>query len=603
MLWLKYAAMKTRHFILITLLLLLLSVPAMAGRNTLPFTGAAEVGYSGNFTDTIRMDFESIPDFSLTQPPWQDVDLDHHSTYGILNHSYPNDTVSKAFMCFNPASVTPPMTDSAIQPHSGAKFGACFSAIPAPNNDWLISPKIQLGVHGLFSLWVKSYTGIYSGLEEYNVLVSLTDSAPPSFTAISGSQPLRAPLTWTQKMFDLSAYKNQAIYLAVQCVSNDHFIFMVDDMEIITNTSGALKADFTADKTQINSGESVNFQDLSTGFPTTWQWTFTGGTPSTSTAQNPSGITYNSPGNYDVTLIVGNAFTTDTTTLNGYIHVGGYPSSASLDFENLANFTLDFSPWTTWDVKGGATYTMVDNITGQTIVFPHSGQAMAYICFNPAATIPPERYMKPHSGLRLGCCFSSMPLMNPNDKWLISPRLSLGTNSQLDLWVMSYDTTYGIERYNIAVSTTDNNPSSFVYLTQNYETAPATWTHRAYDLKDYNNKTVYVAIQCVSDTDFIFMLDDIHITSLAGIADDQESIRISVYPNPAREYINFSCNMPQGTKIKAQLVNVLGKSLRSMEFESSTGSVKIDIHDLSPGIYSMVIQALGHQAVQKIVIQ
>jgi len=31
--------------------------------------------------------------------------------------------------------------------------------------------------------------------------------------------------------------------------------------------------------------------------------------------------------------------------------------------------------------------------------------------------------------------------------------------------------------------------------------------------------------------------------------------------------------------------------------------VKIDIHDLSPGIYSMVIQALGHQAVQKIVIQ
>jgi hypothetical protein len=99
------------------------------------------------------------------------------------------------------------------------------------------------------------------------------------------------------------------------------------------------------------------------------------------------------------------------------------------------------------------------------------------------------------------------------------------------------------------------------------------------------------------------MLDDIHITSLAGIADDQENIRISVYPNPAREYINFSCNMPQGTKIKAQLVNVLGKSLRSMEFESNTGSVKIDIHDLSPGIYSIVIQALGHQAVQKIVIQ
>lgn len=595
--------MKNISSAIIIAFILMFSAQAMAGRNISEFIDASESERFCMLADTIKMDFESVPDFSLTQPPWQDADLDHHSTYGINDHSFPNDTVSKAFICFNPASVTPPMADSAIKPHSGAKFAACFSAIPSPNNDWLISPKVHLDSNGIFSLWVKSYTDIYNGLEEYNVLISLTDSVPSSFTSISGSQPLRAPLAWTLETFDLKAYKNKDVYLAVQCVSNDHFIFMVDDIEVITSTSGEVKAGFTSDKTQINIGEKVNFQDLSTGFPTSWQWTFTGGNPTNSTARNPQGITYNNPGNYDVTLLVKNASSTDSHTLAGYVRVGGYPSSASLDFENLADFTLDFAPWTTLDTKGGDTYTMVDNITGQPIVFPHSGLPMAYICFNPASTTPAERYMKPHSGRRLGCCFSTMPPLDPNDKWLISPRLSLGINSQLSMWVMSYNISYGLERYNVAVSTTDNNPLSFVPLAQNYETAPGAWTQRIYDLKDYNNRTVYVAIQCVSDTAFIFMIDDISITSLAGIDDKRDGIRVSVYPNPAHEKFNILCDLPAGTKINARLVDILGNILRSVQYDNGKEPLKVDIQDLSPGIYSVIIQSPGAQAVQKIIIQ
>ncbi|MCX6283914.1 MAG: choice-of-anchor J domain-containing protein, partial [Bacteroidetes bacterium] len=360
--------MKIRPVILVLMLVVLLSAPAMAGTNNF-----------SSSSDTIRLNFETITDFSLSLLPWQCVDLDHHSTYGILNHTFPNDTVAKAFMCFNPSAVNPAMTDQGIQPHSGSKFGACFSATPPKNNDWLISPKVHLGNLAKFDFWVKSYTDTY-GLEEYKVLISNTDSATSSFTSISGSQPLTAPITWTLKQFDLSSFANQDVYLAIQCVSNDHFIFMVDDIEIVLNSSGDLKADFSADQTHPAVGETVNFQDVSTGFPTTWQWTFIGGSPSSSSVQNPGGITYSNPGNYDVTLTVGNGTSTDTKTITGYIHVGGYPSSASLTFEGLSDFTLDFSPWTTLDVQGGATWP----ING--ITFPHSGQAMAYICFNPAMT-------------------------------------------------------------------------------------------------------------------------------------------------------------------------------------------------------------------------
>ncbi len=79
-------------------------------------------------------------------------------------------------------------------------------------------------------------------------------------------------------------------------------------------------AQFTADNTVITAGDSVQFTDQSTNGPTSWSWSFPGGTPSTSTDQAPS-VTYNTPGTYDVTLTVSNAAGEDTETKVDYINV------------------------------------------------------------------------------------------------------------------------------------------------------------------------------------------------------------------------------------------------------------------------------------------
>ena len=57
---------------------------------------------------------------------------------------------------------------------------------------------------------------------------------------------------------------------------------------------------------------------------TTWNWTFQGGTPATSTNQNQS-VVYNTIGTYDVMLVVGNGVTTDTMLLEDYITVVAPP--------------------------------------------------------------------------------------------------------------------------------------------------------------------------------------------------------------------------------------------------------------------------------------
>ena len=79
-------------------------------------------------------------------------------------------------------------------------------------------------------------------------------------------------------------------------------------------------ADFVADDTHIIMGESVQFTDLTANNPTSWAWDFPGGTPASSSLQNPL-VQYEEAGTYDVTLTVHNEYGSDTKTIPGYITV------------------------------------------------------------------------------------------------------------------------------------------------------------------------------------------------------------------------------------------------------------------------------------------
>jgi PKD repeat protein len=79
-----------------------------------------------------------------------------------------------------------------------------------------------------------------------------------------------------------------------------------------------LQADFYVDDWEICHGDQVQYYDNSTGEIVSWEWTFPGGEPSSSTLQNPL-ITYNSPGFYGVTLTVSDGTNSSTQTMMEYI--------------------------------------------------------------------------------------------------------------------------------------------------------------------------------------------------------------------------------------------------------------------------------------------
>ncbi|MBK6507100.1 MAG: T9SS type A sorting domain-containing protein [Ignavibacteria bacterium] len=84
-------------------------------------------------------------------------------------------------------------------------------------------------------------------------------------------------------------------------------------------------ANFYSNVRTVSYGQTVNFLDSTLGSPTNWAWTFTGGTPSSSTAQNPTNIRYNTPGIYPVKLIASKSGYSDTITKTNYITVTPLP--------------------------------------------------------------------------------------------------------------------------------------------------------------------------------------------------------------------------------------------------------------------------------------
>lgn len=84
---------------------------------------------------------------------------------------------------------------------------------------------------------------------------------------------------------------------------------------------GSLAALFEASVYQVPAGGEIGFNDLSTGQPVTWNWTFEGGVPENSTLQNPV-VRYPQTGSYDVTLTITDSNgSIKTTTKTNYITV------------------------------------------------------------------------------------------------------------------------------------------------------------------------------------------------------------------------------------------------------------------------------------------
>jgi PKD repeat protein len=114
-------------------------------------------------------------------------------------------------------------------------------------------------------------------------------------------------------------------------------------------------ADFTLDRDpKICVGQEIQFEDISYNGVESREWTFEGGTPSTSSIPNPT-VSYDQPGVYNVTLTVSNAQGEETVVKNDFVNVVGeaeYVLPYQESFESLTDLEEN-GEWVDINEDGG----------------------------------------------------------------------------------------------------------------------------------------------------------------------------------------------------------------------------------------------------------
>lgn len=169
--------------------------------------------------------FEAYKSFIIDEVgPWFVRDNDYRPNYTIENLTFTNNGEQFAYIVMDGHGVY----KDVLYGHSGAKSLAAMASMLDLNDDWLISPLLYGGSQTV-SFWARSVDPTVAGSESFEFLTSTTDRVSGSFTRVEAVDEV--PQEWTLYTYDLPS---GTAYFAIRCVSENKFIFMVDDIEYIS---------------------------------------------------------------------------------------------------------------------------------------------------------------------------------------------------------------------------------------------------------------------------------------------------------------------------------------------------------------------------------
>jgi PKD repeat protein len=366
-------------------------------------------------------------------------------------------------------------------------------------------------------------------------------------------------------------------------------------------------ADFTANYTTIQAGGSVDFYDLTLHAPTGWNWTFAGGSPSTSSLQNPTAITYNNTGVYMVQLVATNSFGTDTavqvtyinvinvanacstsstTAPSGYFYDSGGPGGNYQDNENcgflitpacVSSVTITFdSLW-------------IENYFDSIYIFdgPNAQAPLIYEQTGFYTNLPP---ITASSG-KMYILFRSDYLFSFagfSATWTSAPITAPPA--------ANFTQTPSAPVALVPVQFTDlstNNPNAWSWNFGDLGTSTLQNPVHTYMAAGTYTVTL-VATNCIS-SDTIFMV--ITVTP-NGIEELAAGSTVSVFPNPFTEQTTLLILSPGGFKnAEVELLDVLGQQVMQMDIAVSGKRTEVPIQrtGMASGVYFYKVYAVNRE--------
>ena len=208
-----------------------------------PKTGDTQILLNWNEeTDYFFDDFESYEPFAIEFSPWTGIDVDQFPAANLTGN-YPNRGLNQYATIFNPLEIDPPVWYEypVLRPYSGKQYaGFIRTANEAANNDWLISPKIKVGVNNVVRFLAKAGDAMD---ERFKVYISTKGTEINDFVQLTtGNYESVNYKAWKKIEYNLSAYEGKDIYIAIQYISRACFMLMVDDFYVGPSSINPSKA-------------------------------------------------------------------------------------------------------------------------------------------------------------------------------------------------------------------------------------------------------------------------------------------------------------------------------------------------------------------------
>lgn len=344
------------------------------------------------------------------------------------------------------------------------------------------------------------------------------------------------------------------------------------------------RADFEAEGESVCENKPIQFYDNSYHNATSWNWSFPGGTPSTSNQQNPI-VTYNNPGRHNVSLTVTNASGTISITKTQYMRVlpdwglampftEGFEITESQFEDSWETIADDTNSWSLNSANfSGSNSAMLRNYTisdGQEseIVSPSlnlTGNTAVNISF---------KYAYARKTTSTGESVQFLISNNCGESWVIARGLNPTT----------------------AATNSEFFPTSNQWGAQNIT------INNSFYSSNFRFK-----IKVSNGNGNNFFIDDININTTVGIEKVEGLTDLNLYPNPMNNNATVSLNLSKESEVSVSLLNTLGQTVRTIASEVNLNqgehNMNIEKGNLVPGIYFLSVNLNGNRKIEKLIIQ
>ncbi len=389
-------------------------------------------------------------------------------------------------------------------------------------------------------------------------------------------------------------------------------------------------------------GLGVQFTDYSAGSPTSWNWTFQGGSPVTSTTQNPF-VAYNTPGTYSVSLSVTNANGTDAQAFTNYITVSTSPYAApagtgknfcapgavSLSVTPAAAGTVRWwnqaaggsilgtgNSYTTPTISATTTYYVdeaftggntdfvgeLDKTVGAGAVFSANDIRGLYFDVASPVVIKSVQVYAQSAGIR------TIEIIDQNGSLVTDTTLNIPASASTPATVNINRTVYPGTDYFIKfrglVDCYRNSAGAVYPYVASTTPSPITITgsnagQAGYYYFFYNWQ--FQNIVCNTSRTAITVTDT---CSTLGINDLFVNNHIDIYPNPNNGEFTASFNVENSDNYNVKITNQLGQIVYEEHLDNFSGiySKKINLTAFRKGVYMLSVSNSKNQTVKKVLV-